>query len=348
MRILLLAGGGGTRLWPLSTDARPKQFLPLVSERSLLRETYDRLLPLTEDVHVATGARYVDMVRQELPREFPRDRLFAETARRNSGPAVLWAALQFASEGDPVTAAIPSDQTVADGDAFRRALAAAEALADKATVVLLAVPATRPETDFGYLELRQGGTGEGGEVLRFVEKPDARQAEEYVRRGHSWNAGIFVFRPSRFLAEARRVAEPLVAGVERFVERLRARDPEGAAAAYARLPAISIDYAVIERAEDVRAVPLRARWSDVGTWRSIRELRGATDERGNLVLADVPVLAPGMRDCAVVVSAEGVLVLPFDREGELRAAVERLRQESDAAPAGNGSPEATARREAGP
>jgi len=309
-----MAGGGGTRLWPLSTEARPKQFLPLLSEKSLLAETFARILPLSDDVRVATSARYAELVARELP-DLPADRILAEPVRRNSGPAILAAALRFSSDGDPVTAAVPSDQTVRDGDAFRRALAAAGDLADQASVVILAVPPTRAETDFGYVAVRDGA------VERFIEKPTRDRARELSASGLLWNAGIFVFRPSRLLAEARRVAGELAAGVERFVR-------SGAAADYERLPDISIDFAVMEKAAGVAAVPLEAGWSDVGTWRSVRDLRGASAD-GNLVIADVPVLAPGVRDTAIVAGEEGLLVMPFDREGELKAEVERLRSRED-------------------
>jgi len=294
MRILLMAGGGGTRLWPLSTEARPKQFLPLLSEKSLLAETYARILPLSDDVRVATSARYAALVARELP-DVPADRILAEPARRNSGPAILAAALRFSSDGDPVAAA---------GD-----------VADQASVVILAVPPTRAETGFGYVAVRDGA------VESFIEKPTRDRARELSASGHLWNAGIFVFRPSRLLAEARRVAGELLAGVERFVR-------SGAAADYERLPDISIDFAVMEKAAGVAAVPLEAGWSDVGTWRAVRDLRGASAD-GNLVIADVPVLAPGVRDSAIVAGEEGLLVMPFDREGELKAEVERLRSRED-------------------
>jgi mannose-1-phosphate guanylyltransferase/mannose-6-phosphate isomerase len=325
MRILLMAGGGGTRLWPLSTEDCPKQFLKLISDKSLLRETYDRVRPATDDIYVATSGRHVSRVRAELP-EVPPERILAEPSRRNSGPPILAAALQFAEEGDPVTACVPSDQTVADGEAFRRALSAAAAAADRGPVAIFAIPPVRPDTDFGYLELTEPGGAEGIEVLRFIEKPGPAEAEEYVRAGYYWNAGIFVFRPSRLLAEARRVAGDLVASVESYRERQRAGDEGGAAAAWDALPDISFDFAVMEKASGVRAVPLRAGWSDVGTWRAVRETRKPSDENGNLIFSDVPVLAIGVRDSAIVVAPDGVLVLPFGEERELKAAVERLRR----------------------
>jgi len=335
MRVLLLAGGGGTRLWPLSTDEAPKQFLPLLSTRSLLAETYARVAPSTRDVWVATSERHRERVRAELP-EVAAERVLAEPARRNSGPAVIFAALEFERDGDPVTSAIPSDQTVADDGAFRAALAAAGEAAGSASVVVLGVPPTRPDTDFGYLEVGREEASATLKVERFVEKPDPSRAEELVAAGCLWNAGIFVFRPSRFLAEARRVAGELVAAVEEYRSlvsadaRAKAKGEAPARTArdaYAALPDISIDYAVMEKASGVRAVRLRAGWSDVGTWRSVRDLKGASDARGNLIISDRPVLAPGVSDAAIVVGPGGVLVLPFDRERELRAAVEGLRRE---------------------
>jgi mannose-1-phosphate guanylyltransferase/mannose-6-phosphate isomerase len=325
MRILLLAGGGGTRLWPLSTEERPKQFLPLLSEKSLLAETYERVKPLGREIFAATVEPLAALVRREL-KGLPADRLLIEPSRRNSGPAILAAALRFEEEGDGVTAVVPSDQTVADAEAFRKALAAAGRAAESSSVCVLGVPPSRPETDFGYIEVKDAG-GEGVEVARFIEKPEARQAEEYVRAGHFWNAGIFVFQPSRFLSEARRVAPELVGAVAAYREKAAKGSAAAAARAWEKLPSVSIDYAVMEKAAHVRAVPLRAGWNDAGTWRAVRDLKGASDERGNLVLSDVPVIAPGVRDSAVVVGGDGVLVMPFEREGELRSAVERLRRE---------------------
>jgi mannose-1-phosphate guanylyltransferase/mannose-6-phosphate isomerase len=329
VRALLLAGGGGTRLWPLSSEDRPKQFLPLLSERSLLAETFERILPLTEDIFVATAEKHADLVLSQL-KALPADRLLLEPSRRNSGPALISAAIAFERDGDPVTAAVPSDQTVTDAEAFRRALSLAARAAESASAVVLAVPPSRPETDYGYLELSEAASGEGMEAVRFLEKPSREEADACLRAGYFWNAGIFVFRPSRFLAEARRVARDLVERVEGYRERLRERDENAARLAWAELPSVSIDYAVMERAAGVRAVPLRAGWSDVGTWRSVREIRGPSDDRGNLVLSRVPVLAPGVRETAIVISDDGVLVLPFEKETELRAAVERLGKREEA------------------
>jgi len=328
MNVLLLAGGGGTRLWPLSTEARPKQFLPLVSERSLLAETWDRVRPLSESIFVAAAETHAELVRAELP-ALPVERIFREPARRNSAPPIIRAALDFERDGDAVTVVLPSDHSVADPEAFRGAIRLAVRASSASPVVVLAVSPGRPESDFGYIEVGDGEASKGYEVLRFTEKPHPAEAQSFLESGrHYWNAGMFVFRPSRFLAEARRVAADLVTAVEHYRERLP-DDPEGARAAWESLPTISIDYAVMEKARGVRAVPLRAGWNDVGTWRAVRDLRGPSDESGNLILSARPVVAPGARDTAIVVGPEGVLVLPFDRERELRGAVERLRRKPE-------------------
>ena len=328
MNVLLLAGGGGTRLWPLSTEERPKQFLPLVSERSLLAETWDRVRPLSDSIFVAAAEAHAGLVRAELP-EVPAERILLEPARRNSAAPIIRAALDFERGADAVTVAVPADHSVADPEAFRAAIRLGARAAADAPVVVLAVPPGRPESDFGYIEVGDGEASRGYEVIRFTEKPHPAEARSFLESGrHYWNAGIFVFRPSRFLAEARRVAADLVTAVELYLERLPG-DPEGARGAWEALPATSIDYAVMEKARGTRAVPLRAGWNDVGTWRAVRDLRGPSDESGNLVLSALPVVAPGARDTAIVVGPEGLLVLPFERERELKGAVERLRRKPE-------------------
>jgi len=242
----------------------------------------------------------------------------------SSGIAGALTSLLFAEQGDPLTAVVPSDHTTADPEAFRRALQSAAPAADACTVILFGVPPTRPETDYGYLELADDTPGRGMEVVRFIEKPGPAEAEAYVKAGCLWNAGIFLFRPSRLIAEARRVAPDLMRGLQVYRRAVASRDRPAARRAYEALPNISIDYAVMEKASGVRAFPLRAGWSDVGTWRSVRDLRGPSDERGNLIMAPAPVLAPGVRDTAIVAGPAGILVLPFAREAELKAAVEKL------------------------
>ena len=233
------------------------------------------------DVFVATSARHTALVRRELP-DLPAGRIFAEPARRNSGPRVLAAAVRFAADGDPVTAggAVGPDGARRGGvSRSARGRRGARRPSERRASSACRRRAPRPTSATSRCE------GDASSASSRSPSPRTR-ASSSTSGSHFWNAGIFVFRPSRLLAEARRVAADLVAGVERFVR-------TGAAADYEALPDISIDYAVMEKIAGVRAVPLRAGWSDVGTWRSVRELKGPSDASGNLVVSPVPVLAPG-------------------------------------------------------
>ena len=309
LRSVLLAGGAGTRLWPLSTEDRPKQFLRLWGDRSLLQDAYRRVAPASERVRVATAERYAAQTLSELP-ELSRADLLLEPSRRNTAAAVLVASLALAEDGDAPAAMIPADQTVADGDAFRACLlAAAGAAASGNGIVVLGVPPDRAETEYGYVEIEPGSGPRP--VERFVEKPDGATAERYRASGRFlWNAGIFVFRPSSAFAAAEEACPELLAACRRYRDRPSRES-------YDEIPAMSFDHAVMERATNVMCVPCEAGWNDVGSYRALKSLRG-TDAFGNLVVADRPVVVDGIRDSVIAVSPEGALVFPFAREGDLR------------------------------
>ncbi|MGH9442029.1 MAG: mannose-1-phosphate guanylyltransferase [Thermoanaerobaculia bacterium] len=317
VRALLLAGGAGTRLWPLSTERRPKQFLSIGARQSLLRDAFERMSPLGGEMFVATAQAYQDMTRAELP-ELPAENLLLEPCRRNTGPAIVCAALRFEREGDPITAVVPADQTVARPESFRSSVrAAAETAARERTIVTLGIVPVRPDPEFGYIETEP--RAEGGEafrVRRFVEKPSLQAAEGFLRAGNfSWNAGIFVFRPSDLLSEAGRIAPDLLEACRRYDGR-----PENERAhAYAGLPSISFDYAIMEKVGRAFCVPCDAGWNDVGSYRALRELVGS-DADGNLIVSPPgqPVVAVGVSDSVVAATAEGILVFPISAEGELR------------------------------
>jgi mannose-1-phosphate guanylyltransferase/mannose-6-phosphate isomerase len=318
-RAVLLAGGAGTRLWPLSTEAEPKQFLRLWGERSLLQEAWSRIPPDASRVCVATGDRYAARTRAELPGLAPED-LFCEPSRRNTAAAIVSATLALADQGDEPVLFLPADQTVGDREAFAACLAeAAAAAAREAAIVLLGVRPTRPETEFGYVEVEEGPGPR--RILRFVEKPSPETAADYVRGGNFlWNAGIFAFRPSSLAVLLERVAPELLKACLGYRDRPSAETWE-------RIPAVSFDYAVMEKTNGAICVPCDAGWNDVGSYRALRELKG-TDRSGNLVLSERPVVVEGVRDSIVAVSDAGALVLPFAREGELRERVARLSAKS--------------------
>jgi len=315
-RAVLLAGGAGTRLWPLSTEAEPKQFLRLWGERSLLQDAWDRVRPEASRVCVATADRYASRTRAELPDLAPEN-LFREPSRRNTAAAIVSAALALSADGDEPVVFLPADQTVGDRGAFAVCLGeAASAAAREPGIVLLGVRPTRPETEYGYVEVEKG-TGPR-RVRRFVEKPSTETAREYVADGSFlWNAGIFAFRPSSLVSVLERVASELL-------ETCRGYRDRPSAETWERIPEISFDYAVMEKTNGAICVPCEAGWNDVGSYRALRELKGA-DRSGNLVLSGRPVVLEGVRDSIVAISDAGALVLPFAREGELRDRVARLR-----------------------
>jgi mannose-1-phosphate guanylyltransferase/mannose-6-phosphate isomerase len=349
LQALILAGGSGTRFWPLSRNARPKQLLALESERSLLQETVDRLRPLVgpESVWISTTRALAAEVRRQLP-EVPAAQVLAEPMGRNTAPAIGWsvrAMPEAAREG--VVAVLPADHRMADGPAFRTVLAAAASAAgDEDRVMTLGVVPRWAETGYGYLELGEPAGAVPGvrRVRRFVEKPDARRAAELVASGgHLWNAGIFVFRGTTFLAHLARLAPELAAGLEE----LAAAPPEAAGEIYGRLPALSVDYAVMEKLDGISTLPLDCGWSDLGSWEALYEALAAggspeaggnavhggealaLDARGNLLVGDPSspglIAVLGVSDLVVVRAGDAVLVCPRARSQEVRRLVDELK-----------------------
>lgn len=343
LRPLILAGGSGTRFWPLSRRGRPKQFLALASERPLLWDTVQRLSPLAtpRDLLVSCGAAHAAAIRRLLPK-VPRGNLIVEPVGRNTGPCVAVAAAIVARRSaDAVLAVLPADAYVADAPAFRADLAAAAAAAADGYLVTLGIRPTRPETGYGYIELGEAtGAGPARRAARFEEKPDLARAREYLAGGrHLWNAGIFVARADamvaafdRHLPEVARGAREIAAahGTRRFDAAMRRVFP--------KLPAISIDYGVMQNATNVLVVAASFGWSDLGSYAALPEVRPA-DARGNVmagqaiavdsescvVLAGLrPVAVLGGKRLVVVDAGDAVLVCPVDRSQDVRQVVEEL------------------------
>ncbi|HEY0783304.1 MAG TPA: sugar phosphate nucleotidyltransferase [Thermoanaerobaculia bacterium] len=339
MRALILAGGSGTRFWPLSRQLRPKQLLALEGERSLLQDTVARLAPLVvqRDVWVCTTEALAGAVRQQLP-DVPAGQVLCEPTGRNTAPAIGWSvrSMGLAQGDDDTVAVLPADHRVGDAAAFRAALAqAAEVVQRDSRVMTLGVTPRWAETGYGYLELdAEPGPDGVRRVRRFVEKPNAADAARYAASGrHLWNAGIFVFRGRAFLDVLARVTPDLSRGLDAI-----AASPERLAAIYPTLPSESIDYAVMEKLDDLLTLPLDCGWSDLGSWEALAEVlpgdadgntrRGDTlalDARGNLLFADAGTIAVlGVEDLVVVRTGDAVLVLPKARSQEVKRLVADL------------------------
>ena len=327
---VILCGGSGTRLWPVSRKAMPKPFLPLVSDETLFEQAVSRVAGDARFAPpmVVAGAAHADLITAQLG-QTAGARLVIEPAAKNTAPAIALAAALLPA--DAVMLVCPSDHHIADSAAFRAAALAAAALAREDYLVSFGIAADRPETGYGYL--RRGEPLAGGYAIRqFVEKPDLERAREYLASGeYSWNGGIFAFRAGHLLAElaahrpemARLVAEAVAGGVAEGARFHPAAEP------FAAIEGDSIDYAVMENTARAAMVPADMGWSDIGNWAALADaLADGADAGGNVVRGHVDlaacrdvfattdgprISAVGLEGVCIIVSGGEVLVTT--REG---------------------------------
>lgn len=332
VRPVILSGGAGTRLWPLSTGETPKQFVDLLGP-SLFEATLQRLAALPGAVPpvVVTGARHqarVSMAAEEAGVEIGR--LIVEPVGRNTAPAIAAAALLSAP--DEVLVVLPSDHVITEAQRFAEAVAIAVGAAAEGALVLFGVRPSRPDTGYGYIEV-VAGTGTMLEVAAFREKPGEPEARALVEAGHLWNSGMFVFRAGAILDELRGLQPGMVAAVEAAIPAAPGRVVE-LLESFGEAEAISIDHAVMEHTGRARALPVDFGWSDVGSWQAVWEL-APRDRDGNVIVGEVvamgvtdsylrssgrPLAVIGMDGVVVVESDEGVLVVPKSMSQAVRDA----------------------------
>ncbi|MEO7826195.1 MAG: sugar phosphate nucleotidyltransferase, partial [Allosphingosinicella sp.] len=289
---VILSGGSGTRLWPLSRQDFPKQFLALAGARTLLQETAARVDDpgrFTAPIVVASQQHRDEIENQLSSHGAGRARLFLEPLPRNTAPAIALAAL--AVDEDALLLVMPSDHVISDTPAFLQAVEAAADLAQDDWLVTLGVKPTRPETGFGYIRKGRRLSDRAFAVDRFVEKPNLETASALIEDGHHfWNAGIFLFTARAFIAALSAHAPDVLRAVRASLECPAEADPVvPGKSEFSRSPSISIDYAVMEKAERVAVVPADIGWSDVGSWEALYDL-GPLDADGNHVFGDVLAL----------------------------------------------------------
>ncbi len=346
---VVMAGGSGTRFWPLSRRLKPKQFLALAGDTPLLAATVRRLPPLAKaaDTYVVCGPAHAAMAKKLL-RELPAANFIIEPCARNTAPCVGLAALHVAArEKKGVVLMLPADHHIGRPETFREALAAAARLAEAGHIATIGIRPHSPETGYGYLKVgpRLPGKGKAGasahRVERFVEKPDVVTAARYLADGnYLWNSGIFAFRADVILEEIRRAMPVLgeqLGAIQKDVGRPAYR--KTLARVFPDCPSISIDYGVMEKSQRIVVVPADFGWSDVGSFAALPEVRETDhlgnvaegdalviDGRNNVVLAGKhrPVAVIGLDDVVVVDAGDAILVCRKDRAQDVRKAVDEL------------------------
>ncbi len=345
---VVLSGGSGTRLWPMSRDSYPKQLLALTTDRSLLQETVARVnngAQFQAPIVVCNDAHRFIVAQQLQQLDVTPHAIVLEPVGRNTAPAVAVAALMLdGDDPDALMLVLPSDHTIADPAAFLSSVTVAAAAAEGGALVTFGIRPTTPETGYGYIHRGAALSGHAGcfEVAEFVEKPDGETAAAYLSAGdYDWNSGMFLFRAASYLAELERLEPEMlaacrdaVAGAEKDLDFLRL-----AQQAFEACPSRSIDYAVMEHTAKAAVVPAEMGWNDIGSWTALWDI-GARDGGGNVLTGDVVALdsensylrsetrllaAIGVRDLIVVATDDVVLVLPKDRAQDVRTMVESLK-----------------------
>jgi mannose-1-phosphate guanylyltransferase / mannose-6-phosphate isomerase len=341
---VILSGGSGTRLWPLSRGHYPKQFLPLVSSRTMLQETMLRLANVAEleaPIAVCNQDHRFMMADQLLEIGIKPSAIILEPVGKNTAPAVAMAALSAKSEND-ILLILPADHVIADVDAFHQAIAQAAILAEQGFLVTLGIVPTKPETEYGYIKRDGVLQGDAFKVASFVEKPDLETAKGYLQSGdYFWNSGMFMFTAGNFLKE-----------LEKFNPRMLSVCRQALAEAkvdldfirldkttFSTCPADSIDYAILEKTDKAAVIPLDAGWNDVGSWSALWDVT-EKDASGNAISGDVItkdtrnsfifaenklVTVIGLQDLIVVETKDAVMVAAKDKVHEVKQIVEQLK-----------------------
>lgn len=345
VHIAILAGGSGTRLWPLSRQVTPKQLLNLVGDRSLLRRTVDRVLPLVspEHIYILTGPDHAAAIRGQLP-ELPEENLFIEPSPRGTAPCLGLAAARLRERHTPqsVMISLHADHMIQDEDRFRAALLASVSAARKGYLVTVGIVPGYPETGFGYIERgRELFTDQGlpiYRVVRFTEKPPLEQAREFVASGRFyWNAGYFAWTLDNILEEFQRLCPELYARLDAMVA---AYGSAGYERIWQQITPLTIDVGIMERARQVAVVPCDMGWSDIGSWSALQDLlprdeagnallgqgrHVALDTRNSLVYSGKKLVATiGLEEMIIIETDDALLVLPRNRSQDVSALVKEL------------------------
>ena len=347
---LIMAGGRGERFWPLSRADRPKQFLDLTGEgKTMIRQTVDRILPVAapEDIFVATNAAYGEMVREQLP-EIPEQNLILEPAGRNTAPCIGLAAMKIRKKyEDALMIVLPSDHLIRMPDRFLETLRTALTVAEEGNkLVTLGITPAYPETAYGYIRYDAGSfDGRAYRVDRFVEKPELERAVEYLMSGeYVWNSGMFIWKVSSILSSISRFLPDTFRTLEEIAEAFDTPEEENSLKTlFPGIRSESVDYGIMEKAEEIYTIPGSFGWDDVGSWRTFERIRTADEDgnvctgnciayesTGNIIRGGKKLIAAvGVSDLVIVDTEDVLLVAKKDRTDGVKQILKELREEEN-------------------
>ncbi len=342
---IILAGGSGSRLWPLSRELYPKQLLNIENTESLLQATFLRLkecMP-AENIVSMTSVNHASNVRYQLSSLVDKPIVLSEPISKNTAPAIILGAkyISETTKSDPIILVVPSDHNIKDIELFKKAVSEGEKIAEKGYVVTFGIKPTYPETGYGYINITDVSINNGYKVNKFVEKPDVELAQKYINAGnYFWNSGIFMFKASVLLSEALKYTPEIYSNLCKFDFTKSAEIPFND---FEKMPNVSIDYAVMEKSEKIALVELNSDWNDLGSWKSIYDI-SKKDANGNVKIGHVIdegsknslvysssklVATIGLEDVVVVETEDAVLACKADKVQDVKKVFDTLKTQND-------------------
>ncbi len=342
---LILAGGSGSRLWPLSRELYPKQLINIQNTESLLQATFERIKECMpeENIISTTGVKHFSNVKYQLSSIAQNAVVLSEPIAKNTAPAIA-VSVKFIMDKyktDPVILVVPSDHLIKDVKGFVNTVKSGEKIAEKGYIVTFGIKPAYPETGYGYINITQTAVENGYKVNKFVEKPDTETAEKYLKDGnYFWNSGIFMFKASVFLEELAKHSPEIYAKLSGFDFKYSNEIPF---TEFDKMPSISVDYAVMEKSDKIALIKLESDWNDLGSWKSIYDV-STKDKDGNVKIGHILdegsknslmysssklVATIGLEDTVIVETEDAILACKADKTQDVKKIFETLKKQND-------------------
>lgn len=342
---LILAGGSGSRLWPLSRELYPKQLLNLQNTESLLQATFERLEKIipTANIISMTGVKHVSNVKYQLSKLCDNPIVLSEPISKNTAPAIIVGTrfIMQKTASDPIILVVPSDHLIKNNEAFIKTVEKGKEIAEKGYIVTFGIKPSYPETGYGYINTSSEKIADGYKINKFVEKPDKTLAQKYIADGnYYWNSGIFMFKASSLISETKKCAPEIYSKLDNYDF---SNSNEIPYIEFDKMPAISIDYAIMEKSDNIALVKLESDWNDLGSWSSIYEV-SAKDKDGNVKIGHILdegsknslmysssklVATIGLEDTIIVETEDAILACKTNKSQDVKKIFDTLKKQND-------------------